>query len=312
MEYYLDKEVLIFGGLGYTGPKLAKKLVELGAKVTIVARSAEEGSDKHKRYPEIYKVANVVSLDPFADFESLKEHIDKADVILNLIHGEKESSSYQQKTVTFNFKILDYCKENKLNPVLVQFGSRLEYLNGCESPIKEDSELKPNSIYGFGKLVSERYYQFFNQQFGLRTICFRISNVYGSVEELELKKNTADAIICSALNKEIKIDQDINRFKDFIHIDDFVDVVLLSIKNEGCYGKVFNIGGDEKISLKDLAEKINSTFSPQKKVTVLDDVNKDDLSFLLDVGFIKEVNNWKPNINIDEGLQRIKKQLENK
>ncbi len=309
-KYYKGKNILIFGGFGYTGPFFAERLVGFGAKVAVVARNAKQGSDKHGRYPEVYDLANVVSLDPLADFEPLKGHLDKADIVLNLMHGEKNNFAYQQSTVAFNFKLLYYCHEKKLNPVLVHFGSRLEYAKDCMPPVKENSELNPDSVYGFCKLMSEMYYQFFNRYFGLRTICLRISNVYGSIKEIPLKKNTVDAIIYSALHGEIKIDQDVNRYKDFIYIDDFIDAVLLSIKNKLCYGKTFNIGSDEKISLKELAGKINMLFSPKKKVIILDDKNEEDKSFLLDISAIKAANNWAPKVNIDEGLRRIKKGLD--
>tara|TARA_Y100000310_G_scaffold262419_1_gene272095 strand:+ start:18254 stop:19198 length:945 start_codon:yes stop_codon:yes gene_type:complete len=312
MKYYVDKQILILGGFGYVGPSLVKRLVNLGAQVTVVARNAEHGSDKHAKYPELYKIANVVSFDPLVDFEPLQEHLNKTDIILNLIHAEKNDLTYQQNIVTLNFKLLQYCQENDLNTILVHFGSRLEYSKNCKLPIKEDAMLELTSVYGFAKLMSEKYYQFFNQRFGLKTICLRISNVYGCIECVPLKKNTVDALIYSALHDTIKIDHDPDRYKDFVYIDDFIDVLLLTIKNESCYGKTFNIGGDEKISLKNLAEKIKKLFNPQKEIVVLETVNKDDLSFLLDISAIKEANKWEPKINIDEGLQRIKKQLDAK
>ncbi len=307
--YYKNKHVLVLGGFGYIGHHLVKKLVGLGAKITVIARNAQQGSDKHA---ELYKMVNVVSLDPLADFESLKRHLDKADIVLNLMHGDKQNFVYQQSIVEFNFKLLNYCRENKLNPILLQFGSRLEYAKDCKLPIKENSPLKPDSVYGFGKLMSEDYCQFFNQHFGLRTICLRISNVYGSIEEIPLKKNTVDALIYSALHDEIKIDQDINRYKDFIYIDDFIDVLLLSIKNESCYGKIFNIGGGRKISLKELAEKIRKLFSPHKEIIILDSKNEEDKSFLLDISAVKKANKWEPKVSIDEGLLKIKKGLDTK
>ena len=308
-KYYAGKNILIFGGFGYTGPFFVERLAGFGAKVTIVARNAKQGSGKHGRYPEAYDLAKVVSLDPLADFRPLKDHLDKADIVFNLILVEKNNFAYQQSTVAFNFKLLHYCHENQLNPVLVHFGSRLEYAKGCRLPVGENSELNPDSIYGFCKLMSEMHYQFFNQHFGLRTICLRISNIYGSVKEIPLKKNTVDAIIYSALHGEIKIDHDVGRYKDFIYIDDFIDAVLLSIKNKLCYGKTFNIGGGEKISLKDLAGKINNLFSPKKKIIILDNKNEEDKSFFLDISAIKAANNWAPKVNIDEGLRRLKEGL---
>lgn len=310
--YYKDKRVLVLGGFGYVGPHLVKSLSKLGAKITIIARNSEQGSDKHSKYPELYKIANVVSLDPLINFDSLKEHLNKADIILDLIHGEKQNFLYQQSIITLNFKLLHYCHENSLNPVLVHFGSRLEYAKGCRLPVRENSELNPDSVYGFCKLMSEMHYQFFSRHFGLRAICLRISNVYGSIKEIPLKKNTVDAIIYSALHGEIKIDRDVGRYKDFIYIGDFIGAVLLSVKNKSCYGKTFNIGSGEKVSLRDLAEKIRKLFSPHKKVIVIDSRNDNDPSFLLDIAAIKEANNWAPKVNIDEGLKRVKDGLDAK
>jgi len=202
-KYYAGKNVLILGGFGYIGKHLVKKLSDFNANVTIIARDAGPGSSKHKKYTEIYNVANVFSIDPLVDFESLQKHINKSNIVLNLIYGKKHDLNYQQNVVTFNFKLLQYCQENNLNPVLVHFGSRLQYAKDCPNPIKENSTLKPTTVYGFGKLMSEKYYQFFNQHFGLRTICLRLSNVYGSCEDIPFKKNTVDILIHSALHDTI-------------------------------------------------------------------------------------------------------------
>ena len=86
----------------------------------------------------------------------------------------------------------------------------------------------------------------------------------------------------------------------------------MSIKNESCYGKIFNIGGGEKTSLKELAEKIRKLFSPHKEITILDSRNEEDKSFLLDISAIKKANKWEPKVGIDEGLLRIKKGLDAK
>jgi nucleoside-diphosphate-sugar epimerase len=105
--------------------------------------------------------------------------------------------------------------------------------------------------------------------------------------------------------EEIQVFGDGMQIRDFNYVDDVVDALLVSSVNENAYGQIFNLGSEDKINLKDLAElliRINKggsyeivPFPPERKQIDIGDYYGDFSKINSNLG-------WRPKISLEEGL----------
>ena len=97
-----------------------------------------------------------------------------------------------------------------------------------------------------------------------------------------------------------------NSKRDFLYIDDFVDLIL-KIKDYNCKFEIFNVGTGISFSFNDIIKKIE--YITSKKLNL--DYLEDDKTFIgniqADISKIKEKLNWKPKIEFEEGLKKMLK-----
>ena len=296
-SFFSNKRILLLGGRGFIGQNLIPKLVSLKARIKVITRTNAEAA---------IPGAELISLDSLQEFEELQNHLAWADIIINLIQDSKNDYTINMNLAGLNLRILDFCAVRNKGAVLVNLGSRFQYSPNSSLPLKEDYPTQPINAYGLGKLFSEQYFTFFNKEFGLKTICLRVSTLYGQSKNPESRKGLIDIMVSSALMGKITIEGDANRLKDLLYIDDFSEALLLCLQNQKCYGEIINIGSGEGISLKEIAQKVKETFNPECKIDFISQ-NKDDFSFYLDIKKIHNITGWLPQIKLEEGLLRLRK-----
>ena len=104
--------------------------------------------------------------------------------------------------------------------------SQSVYGNVDDIAVSEKYKVNPLSCYGNSKLSSENYLKIFKDK--LPYVIFRINNVYGYGQDLDnLKQGMVSIYLAQALkNNKIIVKGSLDRFRDFVHIDDVVDCGL--------------------------------------------------------------------------------------
>src|SRR3989344_3144350 len=186
-SFYEGKTILLIGGLGFIGRRLASRFSEEGANVRIIEKDAD------KNIKESFfgnENCEIVELNAIENFPALEKHIAASEIIINLIKNRSPDPLKNEEVSNLDFKMLSFCKSNKIKPLFVHFGSRLQYSPDNALPITEEGKIGPTSAYGTEKAKSEAYYLQFNKEEGLPVLCFRIANVYGPTREI---KNSTSA-----------------------------------------------------------------------------------------------------------------------
>ena len=108
-------------------------------------------------------------------------------------------------------------------------------------------------------------------------------------------------------DREIEIFGDGSQIRDFVFVDDAADAFLKAGAAEACNGGVYNVGGTEPISLRDLVQELLTVagtgrvryveWPPEKKAIDIGDFYTDSTKFAETVG-------WRPMISLREGLTR--------
>ena len=134
-------------------------------------------------------------------------------------------------------------------------GTRQVYGRPDYLPVDEKHLVRPTDVNGINKAAGEYYHLVYNNVFGVRACSLRLTNVYGP---RQLIKHNRQGFIgwfirLAVEGREIQIFGDGSQLRDFVYVDDAADAFLRAGATDACNGEVFNVGGDEPISHRDLA-----------------------------------------------------------
>lgn len=307
-----DKEVLITGGVGFIGSNLARRLVSLGAKVTLVdSLISLYGGNLHN----IEDIKERVSLnisdvrDPFA----MAHLVQGKDYLFNLAGqtSHLDSMTNPQTDLDINtaaqLSILEACRQHNQTIKIVFASTRQLYGKPEYLPVDEMHPIRPVDINGINKLAGEWYHLLYNNVHGIRACALRLTNTYGPGMRVKDARQTFLGIwIRNAIEgKTIQVFGDGKQLRDFNYIGDAVDALLLAALNPRADGQVFNLGSSEVISLERLAQMLAEIhpgaryemvpFPPERKVIDIGD-------YYSDYHKIETELNWQPRVTLREGL----------
>ena len=234
--------VFVTGGAGFIGTHLCKKLASLH-KVTVYDNFS---NSNRENFPVMENVTLIVGdiLDNSKLLDSMKNH----DVVIHLAAKTDVIDSIHNPDNTFQTNVqgsqnvLDSCKFNNISKIIV-ISSASVYQNS-DKPVNETSIVEPLSPYGQSKLDMEKI----TMQSKIDYTILRLFNVYGDGHTsgviTNFKKNILE-------NKPLIIFGDGKAIRDFIHIDDVVNGIIISIKSK--FG-IYNIASGNGTSIGDLAK----------------------------------------------------------
>jgi UDP-glucose 4-epimerase len=310
---FQGRRVLITGGLGFIGSNLARRLVELGAQVTLVDSLIPEYGGN------LFNIAGIedkvrVNISDVRDKHSMKYLVQGQDVLFNLAGQTSHMDSMRDPftDLEINAKaqlyILEACRRYNPDIKIVFASTRQVYGKPQYLPVDEKHPLRPVDINGVNKLAGEWYHLLYNDVYGIRTCVLRLTNTIGPRMRVKDARQTFLGIWIRLLveGKPFEV-WDGRQLRDFTYIDDAVEAFLMAAASEAANGKVFNLGGDYVISLKDLAdllievngggEYIVKEFPPDRKRIDIGD-------YYADYSLIRSTLGWEPKIPLREALKR--------
>ena len=133
-------------------------------------------------------------------------------------------------------------------------GTRQVYGRPDSLPVNEHHLVRPTDVNGINKAAGEYYHLVYNNVFGVRACSLRLTNVYGP---RQLIKHNRQGFIgwfirLAIEDRTIQIYGDGSQLRDFVYVDDAADAFLRAGASDACNGEVFNVGGDEPISHREL------------------------------------------------------------
>ncbi len=309
-----NKKILITGGLGFIGSNLAIRLVESGAKVTLVdSLIPTYGGNFWNVEPIKDRVRINISdvRDPYA----MKYLIAGQDYLFNLAGQTSHIDSIQNPetdlaiNVQAQLQILEACRHNNPEIRVVFASTRQVYGRPQSIPVNEKHPLAPVDINGVHKLAAEQYHQLYNQIYGVRSVILRLTNTYGPrMRVLDARQTFLGIWIRRLLEKEpILIYGDGGQKRDYNYVDDVVDALLLAALSDNCCGEVLNLGSEECFSLNQTAEiflKLEPDGSAQNIPFPSDRKAIDIGDYQGDFSQIKDKLGWMPKTAFEKGMRK--------
>ena len=263
LDDYAGRTVLITGGLGFIGSNLARRLVELGARVTVVdSLLPDYGGNRFNLagYEERLRVNIADVRDPY----SMRALVQGQDLIFNLAgqvsHMDSMTDPFTDLDINTRsqLSILEACRYENPTVKIVYAGTRQQYGKPRYLPLDEDHLQAPTDVNGVNKLAGEWYHIVYHNAYGLRTTSLRLTNTYGP---RQLIKHNRQGFIgwfirLAVEGKTIQLYGDGSQLRDLTYVDDVVDAFLRAGMSDAANGRVYNLGGQGPISLRALADLI--------------------------------------------------------
>jgi UDP-glucose 4-epimerase len=310
---YEGDRALVTGGLGFIGSHLSKKLVDLGAEVTIVDSLIPEYGGNPYNIAEIADRVHVNYSD-IRDPWSIRYLVQGQDYIFNLAGqvSHIDSMTAPETDLDINCRsqlsLLQACRENNHDARVVFAASRQQYGRPQFVPVTEDHPLIPVDVNGINLVAGERYHLLYDEVYGLRAASLRLTNTYGP--HLLMKHDRQGFIttfIRLALEgKPIKVFGDGSQLRDFTYVSDAVDAFLAVGVTDEAYGTALNVGGIEPVSLIDVARLCQEIAGAGGAVETMPwppERKKIDIgSIYVDHTKLTGLTGWDPQVGLREGL----------
>ncbi len=330
-----EKPILITGGAGFIGTNLAERLLSSGRRVVLYDNLSRRGVENNlawlkSRYGE--RVRH--ELGDVRDFAGLRRAVRGAAQVFHLAAQVAVTTSLEHPLEDFEINargtlnLLEALRSLPNPPPLVFTSTNKVYGDlsaiklgierGRYEPEAEDirargfSEQCPlnfHSPYGCSKGAACQYVQDYARTFGLRTVVFRMSCIYGPHQfGTEDQGWVAHFLIRALEEAPLTIYGDGRQVRDILFVQDLVDAFLLAQEQMGTLaGEVFNIGGGpaNTISLLELMELIEQLHGHAPKVRFADWRPADQQYYVSDTRKFSRATGWNPQVGVRSGVERL-------
>ncbi|HIH39502.1 TPA: NAD-dependent epimerase/dehydratase family protein [Candidatus Woesearchaeota archaeon] len=323
---------LITGGCGFIGSNSADYFLKKGHEVTVLDNMSRKGVEKNldwlrKNHPKI----KFVKADIRYDQSILNKEVEGKDVVLHFAGQTAVTTSVINPRKDFEinaigtFNVLEAIRNSKTKPMILESSTnkvyggmkdvkvhevkgRYEYVDFPKG-IPENALLDFHSPYGCSKGCAEQYVIDYGRIYGLRTVVFRQSCIYGYRQfGVEDQGWVAWFTIATLFNKPLTVYGDGKQTRDVLFVEDLIRAYEMAIENiDKTSGKAYNIGGgsENQMSLLELVKYLETEFN--KKLTIRFNQWRpgDQPVFVCDITKAKKDFGWEPKINVRKGIQKL-------
>jgi UDP-glucose 4-epimerase len=314
MQNFKGKEVLITGGLGFIGSNLSIELVRLGAHVTIVDNMLPRQGSNLFNIQEIEDKVKV-NISDVRNQLSMNHLVKEKDYIFHLAgqvnHVDSMRNPLQDLDINCvgTLVLLEALREHNRNGKVIFAGTRGEYGASVKLPVEENHPTNPKGIYAVTNLTAEKMILVYDDIFGIKGACLRITNTFGPRHQMiHDEYGVFNWFIRKAMdNEDIPVFGDGRILRDFLYVEDLVECMLMTAATEEAYGKVFNVGTGVPVSFIDLAKMIAKIAGAGKAVYTEFTQERKEVEpgdYYTDITRIQQVVGWTPKVPLDEGIRK--------
>ncbi|WP_395094973.1 NAD-dependent epimerase/dehydratase family protein [Armatimonas sp.] len=312
---FAGKDCLITGGLGFIGSNLARALIAQGARVHIVDALIPGHGGNYFNLDGIEDKVSVTEAD-IRD-QAMRSLVRRRDFIFNLAGQVSHIDSMNDPEMDLQINcrsqmiLMELVRKENPEAVVVYTSTRQIYGKPIELPVTETHPIRPVDVNGVNNVAGEMYHLLYHDVYGIRTVSLRLTNTYGP--RMLLAKNSTQGFLSTfaraALDGgEIALYGDGAQRRDMNEVSDVVDALLRAATTPSCFGLAFNLGHLEVVSLREVAETLQSLcpalsicdipWPEEKKRIDIGDYYADFSRFAAATG-------WMPRVGLREGLETM-------
>jgi UDP-glucose 4-epimerase len=310
---YRGKRVLITGGLGFIGSNLARRLVALGAHVSIVDSLVPEYGGNRRNLGDVRGQVRVHIAD-VRDWPKLPRLVAGQDFLFNLAGqtSHMDSMTDPQTDLDINCRaqlaILEACRLHNPGIRIVFASTRQLYGRPDYLPVDETHPIRPVDVNGINKLAGECFHLLYSRVHRITATALRLTNTIGPRMRIKDARQTFVGVWIRRVLEEQPLEVwGGAQLRDFTYVDDAVDAFLLAGVHPKAAGKIYNLGGPPPIALEALAELLVTVngggafvvraFPADRKKIDIGDYYADDRLIRRELG-------WRPRTDLKAALAK--------
>ena len=293
---------LITGGTGFLGSHLAKKLLANGEEVIALDNfftGTKKNIEELYENPKFELIRHDVT-------EPIKIEVDKIWHLAcpaSPIHYQYNPIKTAKTSFIGTYNMLGLAKRVKAKFLLASTSEI--YGDPEQHPQKEVYRGSVNttgirSCYDEGKRIAETLCSDYLRVHGVDIRIMRIFNTYGPNMRFDDGRVISNFIVQGLKNEKITIYGDGSQTRSFCYVDDLINGMILLMNSD--YQMPMNIGNPSEYSIKEIANIIRNLINPDLKFEFKDLPKDDPKQRRPSIDLAKEIINWEPKIELQEGL----------
>ena len=298
------KNILITGGAGFIGFSLIKSLEKSELNIIVIDNFS---TGYNKKFPKNVQLVRGDCKDNKI-FKKLKKY--NFDSVIHLAGVSSVEASFDDpekdanSNIISTLNILKFVKEKKIKNFI--FSSTMCVYGNLRKNVTEKDKTIPISFYGISKLTSEEYIKFYPLP-NTTKVVLRLFNVYGPGYDKKSTKKGMIGIYLNQINKNNKVcvKGKINRFRDFIYIDDVLMIIKKSMKLKNKKFNLFNVCTSKKTYIKELIHKIFNLKTKKIDIKILKSTPGDQFGIFGNNKKLKKFFKIKKFTSLNKGIIKV-------
>ena len=324
---------LITGGLGFIGSNLSARLLGEDWSVTVLDNFSRRGAEDNARWLAEQAAPGqlTVTCGDVRDAALVARALADADVVFHLAGQVSAVASIRDPRADFEvnalgtFNVLEAARQRQPGPVVIftstnkvygslddmaaiQLPKRWAYANGRRG-IAETQPLDFYSPYGCSRGAAEQYVRDYARIYGLRTVVFRMSAIYGP-HQFATDDQGWVAFFCiqSVFKRPVGLYGVGKQVRDVLYVDDLIRAFLTACSRAGeVSGEIFNIGGgcENTLSIQELFDLLKARHGRRVQWSTVGHRAGDQKIYVSDIAKAQRQLDWSLTVSVPEGVNRL-------
>jgi CDP-paratose 2-epimerase len=330
---------LITGGAGFIGSNLAYRLLRAGERVILLDNLSRPNVERNARWLErLFPERCKLVVGDVRDRKQVRDCVRQVGAVFHLAAQVAVTTSLLEPQHDFDvnaggtLNVLEaarasdsppavfFTSTNKVYGELPDVASIAAKLSAPACPadaaalvVDESRPLDFHSPYGCSKGAAEQYVRDYARSFGIRSVVFRMSCIYGPRQFGTEDQGWIAHFILRALRGEpITIYGDGRQVRDALFIDDLVEAFLAArAKINDCQGEIFNIGGGptNAVELREVLSEVAKLSERPLQLSFDEPRIGDQRYYVSDTRKFERFTGWRPEVGVSEGITRLARWL---
>lgn len=302
-------KIVVFGAGGFIGQHLVRRFAkEPDHTIIAFGRFADYQHGATSPFAE-YPNVQLVSGD-FFNHRDLDGAIDGADYVFHLVTTTTPATSNDdpfidiETNVRGSIELFELCTKHQVKKVIFLSSGGSVYGAIDSTAINERTLPEPRSPYGIGKLTIEHFLRYFKFTKNLNYVVYRVANPYGPGQNIYGRQGVIPIFMHKFLsNQPITVYGDGNMVRDYIYIDDLIDMLAGSYAKPNKYNE-YNLGSGHGVSVNELINAIETCASHRVEKEYMPAPATFLEKNVLDIDRFVEEFDIKPATSLEDGMQR--------
>ncbi len=302
-------KILITAGAGFIGCHLTERLIKEGQEVTVIDNFSSGSKENLKDLSVNIINHNIIDKISLSGFDQIYYLASLASPVF--YQKNPVETALSNSVGTYNLLI-----EAQKYKSRILFTSTSEiYGDPLQHPQKEEywgnvNPIGPRSCYDESKRLGETLMMDFHREHGVEIRIARIFNTYGPKMAMGDGRVIPNFVTQALRNKSITVFGEGKQSRSFCYISDMVEGLIRLMNSD--FGEPVNLGNTYEITMLELAEKIRKLTNSSSEIIFKELPEDDPVRRKPDITRAKQVLDWQPRINLEEGLKETIEWFEQK